>query len=196
MKIKEIITNTKLPILSGYCLWLLFTIFGLLQRNGEFLIYSSTIIVLMIIIHKTDSIFNFSKLGLWGFNAWLGLHIIGGFASIGGTRMYDFVLLNIIGDPYNIFKYDQFVHIFCYVVMGLLMHDVVVKYAKKNASKLAISVIAILAATGIGGLNEIIEFSAVVFMESNGVGGYFNTALDLVANLLGAIISSVYWIKK
>ena len=38
---------------------------------------------------------------------------------------------------------------------------------------------------GLGAINEIIEFSAVLLLPDTNVGG-FNTALDLVVNALGA----------
>ena len=41
---------------------------------------------------------------------------------------------------------------------------------------------------GFGGLNEIIEFGATVISPNTGVGGYVNTALDLVADLIGALL--------
>lgn len=180
-------------ILIGYILWTLFTIFGILKKNFEFLIYSATIIALLLLIHKADKHIKFSNLALNCFNVWLLMHIIGGFGSIGGIRMYDYMLIDLIGEPYNIFKYDQLVHYFCYVAMGLLMHDVVSKYVKKGTHAFALSLLAVLGACGIGATNEFIEFLAVAFLDSNGVGGYFNTALDIVFNTFGAITSAIIW---
>ncbi len=39
---------------------------------------------------------------------------------------------------------------------------------------------------GVGGLNEIVEFIAVLTIPETGVGGYDNTLWDMVFNLLGA----------
>ncbi len=44
---------------------------------------------------------------------------------------------------------------------------------------------------GLGVLNELIEFSAVLVFPDTNVGGYFNTALDLVFNTLGALAAAV-----
>lgn len=38
-------------------------------------------------------------------------------------------------------------------------------------------------------MNEIVEFSATVLVPDTNVGGYENTAIDLVANLLGACLA-------
>jgi hypothetical protein len=43
---------------------------------------------------------------------------------------------------------------------------------------------------GFGALNEVVEFIATRFMETN-VGDYENTGWDLVANLAGAAIAAV-----
>ena len=44
-----------------------------------------------------------------------------------------------------------------------------------------------LAAMGLGAVNEIIEFLAVLSVPETNVGGYVNTALDLVFNAGGAV---------
>ncbi len=44
-------------------------------------------------------------------------------------------------------------------------------------------------------LNEIIEFITTVIVPESGVGGYENTSLDLVSNLLGAIVAMMYILK-
>jgi hypothetical protein len=49
---------------------------------------------------------------------------------------------------------------------------------------------AFFAAMGFGALNELIEFLAVLSVPETGVGGYYNTGLDIVANALGAICAA------
>ena len=53
-------------------------------------------------------------------------------------------------------------------------------------------VVNVLAASSIGALNEIVEFLAVILLGSEGVGDYTNTAIDLVANLIGAIVGTLF----
>jgi hypothetical protein len=45
---------------------------------------------------------------------------------------------------------------------------------------------AAIAGMGLGALNEIVEFIAVLTLPETGVGGYVNTSLDLTANTIGA----------
>lgn len=188
--------SIKPPYIVNFFLAGLLTLLTIILQNYEFLLYAITVIILVAIIYRTDQYFKFNQLGLWLFNVWLVLHILGGLAYYQGVRFYDLVLLNLIGDPYYILKYDQFVHFFCYVVMSILMWNVVQKIAKKNANGIVVCVLTILAASSIGAANEIIEFLAVVAVGTEGVGGYTNTAIDLVANLLGAIAGTLYMYAK
>ena len=182
----------RTPFLVSFLLAATLTVLTIVLRNYEFLIYAVTVIVLTALIYRTDRYFRFETLGLWLFNAWLAMHILGGLASFRGVRVYDVMLLEIVGPPYQVLKYDQFVHFFCYIAIAVLMWTVVNRIAERNANRLVVGVLTVLAASSLGALNEVIEFMAVVWLAADGVGGYTNTAIDLVANLLGAIAGTVY----
>ena len=188
--------NRTIPYILSFFLAGLLTLLTIIFQNYEFLLYAITVIFLIVILYKTDQYFNYKLLGLWLFNIWLILHVLGGLASYQGVRLYDLMLLNLVGDPYHILKYDQFVHFYCYVVMGILMWSVVQKIMKQNASNAVVCIVTILAASSLGAVNEIIEFFAFVMIGTEGVGGYINTAIDLVANLLGAIVGTLYMYAK
>jgi len=49
---------------------------------------------------------------------------------------------------------------------------------------------AVMAAMGVGAMNEIMEFFIAITLERNGVGGYENAMLDLVFNFSGAVIAT------
>lgn len=180
------------PYILSFFLVGLLTLLTILYQNYEFLLYAITVAILLIILYKTDQYFKYKQLGLWLFNIWLILHILGGLAFYQGVRFYDLILLDIVGEPYNILKYDQFVHFYCYIVMAILMWSVIQKIMKQDASNAVVCVVTILAASSLGAVNEIIEFFAFMLLGTEGVGGYINTAIDLVANLLGAILGTLY----
>ncbi|BBI65284.1 hypothetical protein HSBAA_65900 [Vreelandella sulfidaeris] len=46
-----------------------------------------------------------------------------------------------------------------------------------------------MAAQGVGAVNEMIEFIVVLLVPDNGVGGYYNTLLDIVFNFIGATLA-------
>jgi len=184
------------PYILSFFLAGILTLLTIIFQNYEFLLYAITVVILIVILYKTDKYFKYKRLGLWLFNIWLILHVLGGLASYQGVRFYDLILLNLVGDPYHVLKYDQFVHFYCYVVMSILMWSVVQKIIKRSASSAVVCVVTILAASSLGAVNEIIEFFAFMMLGTEGVGGYINTAIDLVANLLGAIIGTLYMHAK
>lgn len=169
---------------------LFFLVFFLSKGNYEFLVYAATVGILVFIIEKTDKIFNYSNFAKYGFNLWLFLHFSGGAFKIAGTRLYDYVLIHIIGEPYDILRYDQLIHGYCYFIITMFIYSIVLYISDKKANKFLIYLITVLAGSSIGAVNEIIEFSTVVFFDAGeAVGEYTNNALDLVFNLIGAIIA-------
>ena len=180
------------PYTASFGLTGLLIVLTLVFRNYEFLLYAVTVAALVTVLYATDRYFAFDRLALWLFNAWLVMHSLGGLASYEGVRFYDLILVDIVGAPYHVLRYDQFVHFYCYLVIAMLMSSVVQTIARPEASTLAVSVVTVLAASSLGAVNEIVEFFAVVFTGTEGVGGYTNTAIDLVANLLGAITGTLF----
>lgn len=181
----------KRTLVATAVLLLAFIVAAIVRQNHEFLFYAATLVVLLAALVVLDRKIDFSQAALWAFNAWILMHLMGGMASIDGIRLYDYMLFTWIGPPYEILKYDQFVHVFCYFAIAILVYEAV-SWVVAPARGLARAVITVLAASGIGGLNEVIEFSAVVIVGSTGVGGYTNTALDLVANLIGAMLGTAF----
>lgn len=163
-----------------------FLIKALIDKNYEFLGYWIVLVVLFLLVIRLDKKFNFPLWGISLFSIWSILHMAGGLIKINGTRLYDLMLIPLIGDPFYILKYDQVIHAFCYFAISVLVFYVLKNYFNKKNS--ALLVFATLAALGIGLLNEVVEFGMVVFADAaDAVGGYHNTALDLVFNLIGSI---------
>jgi len=106
---------------------------------------------------------------------------------LNGVRLYDIRLLPLVGEPYQILRYDQFVHAFCYFTIGGILKTIVAAQAAPGASRRGLALLTLLAALGVGAVNEIIEFTAVAWFRSDGVGDYFNNALDNVFNAAGAL---------
>lgn len=179
----------------SYLVLAVFTIIFLVNGNYEFLTYTVTIGVLIFVLIKMDRIFSFAQMAKWGFATWLFLHLMGGSLHIGSGRLYDTILINLVGAPLHIFRYDQFMHFFCYFVFALFVYSVVKSYLKNKVNKWVLFFIVVLIGEGIGGINEIIEFGTVVFLHSTGVGDYYNNALDLVFNFIGAIFGTWIAIK-
>ncbi|HIG52294.1 TPA: DUF2238 domain-containing protein [Candidatus Pacearchaeota archaeon] len=182
----------KFPVYFVYLFLISLLIYIIPKGNYEFIGYAVVIGFLFYFLTITDKLYKYSIFGIWLFAIWVVLHLFGGILYFGGTRLYDIVLINLLGPPYDILKYDQFVHTYCYFAIAILLYYPLKKYMKVS-SKIPLIVFAILSAIGIGLLNEVIEFGMVIFADAaDAVGGYYNTALDLVFNLIGAIIGAVF----
>ncbi len=183
--------NTPVRQLSFWIDWAVlaaFTAAFLLRGNSEFLLYAVTLTVLIAVVQRTHRAYDYPALARWGFAAWLVLHMCGGFVHLAGTRLYDLILLPLVPEPYHILRYDQFAHIACYFVITLILGRVVAVRADVRAGAAYVRVLALLAAMGVGALNEMIEFLAVAFLgAADGVGGYINNALDICFNGVGGL---------
>jgi uncharacterized membrane protein YjdF len=168
-----------------------FLFLALSKENYEFIGYWIVLVIAFLLIISIEKKFKIPIWALTLFAIWTILHMAGGLIYIMGTRLYDLILINILGDPFFILKYDQVIHLYCYFSISILIYFVLKNYIKKKES--ALITFSILSALGIGLLNEVIEFAMVVFANAaDAVGGYYNTALDLVFNLIGAIIGPLF----
>jgi uncharacterized membrane protein YjdF len=174
-----------------------FTISYALQKNYEFLWYIVIFIVILIGIVSVARKFKISPYVLWGLSLWGLMHMAGGGVRVGDSVLYAVKIVHIfdVGDTY-ILKYDQFVHGYLYFVVVFFLYELL-KKTKKHFPKYMFYPVLALISLGIGALNEFAEFLPVVFLEQTGVGGYFNTLLDIVANTTGAVLASIIlWIKN
>ena len=182
----------RLPIYAVYLFLVVLLIYMIPNGNYEFIGYALVIGLLFYLLSYSDRFYKYSLVGIWLFAIWAAMHLLGGILYFGRTRLYDIMLINILGEPFNLLKYDQFVHAYCYFAIAILMYYPLKKYMKTK-SKTPLIVFAILAAIGVGLLNEVIEFGMVVFADAaDAVGGYYNTAMDLVFNLIGAIVGAFF----
>ncbi len=162
------------------------------RRNYEFLIYAAVIIVCLVIIAASFFKLPYTDGTLVGLTVWAILHMAGGAVYINDTRLYEIILIRL-STKYPIFRYDQFVHIWGFAASTLTMFCVLRPLLKENLNRyLALSVVVVMAGLGVGALNEIIEALVAAAIPGAGVGGYVNTALDLIADFIGAIIAMLY----
>jgi len=187
----------QLPILIFNLLVIIaFTTFYVSRQNYEFLMYIGVIIFFLAVILLTNSRVNYSNISLWGLSIWAFLHMSGGSIQYNGDILYKYMIITV-SESYQIFKFDQFVHIVGFGVATIVMYELLKPLLKKDLKKwVALSIVVVMAGLGVGALNEIIEFFATVMVPETGVGGYINTSLDLVADLIGATIALVIIIIK
>jgi len=166
-----------------------FTILFASRKNYEFLLYIGVIIFFLGLIVGTNKKVDYPNGVLWGLTAWALLHMSGGGLYIGEVKLYEIILIPI-SEKYSIFRFDQFVHIVGFGVATLVMYYLLKPLLKPGLDRwVALSIVVAMAGLGVGALNEIVEFAATVLVPETGVGGYINTSLDLVSDLVGAALA-------
>jgi len=185
----------QLVILIVNAIYLVIAAFVFLSRkNYEFVMYVGVIVFFFVIIILTNQRVRYPNSILWGLTLWGILHMLGGGLLLkeGTIRLYGLMLVNI-SETYGIFRYDQFVHIVGFGVATLVMFILLKPLLKERLDKwTSISIVVVMAGLGVGALNEIIEFLATVIVPETGVGGFINSSMDLVADLIGAILAMIY----
>lgn len=183
-------SDTQLKLIKyfniGYIL--IFTLFALWRGNYEFLFYSVGIFAIVWYIHRNYHTFYFTKstlilLSIFGF-----LHLFAGQFMIGDVRLYDYWLIP------DMLKFDNVVHALGGGIAGFISYNFLSPHLDSTFKRSSFFIIILIAtmASGFGAFNEIIEFIAVVFLDAaEAVGDYTNTAIDLVYNLIGALLVSM-----
>ncbi|MDQ1299529.1 MAG: hypothetical protein QG636_197 [Patescibacteria group bacterium] len=189
--IRENLNHSRLLILSFTVLYTLAAGFYFASiGNTEFLGYIAVIIFLLVLggcvlTHQCVPSWLLMMLSLVGL-----FHLFGAAVPVNGDILYNYVPFPIENPSGLTFiKFDQIVHTYGTLVSALLMYY----FLRRDTSFhwLGIAVFSILGASGIGALNEIIEFVAKMTVPNTDVGGYYNTAVDLCVNLFGAILGTL-----
>jgi uncharacterized membrane protein YjdF len=164
----------------------------LLRKNYEFIIYVGVIALFLVLVGITFFRVAYSIPTLLGLTIWSLMHMAGGGVFIKDVRLYDIILIPL-SQTYPILRYDQVVHLFGFAVATLAMFDLLRPLLKENIQHfVALSVVVIMAGLGVGAFNEIVEALVAATLPQAGVGGYVNTALDLISDFLGAIIAMLF----
>ncbi|UCE59692.1 MAG: DUF2238 domain-containing protein [Phycisphaerales bacterium] len=189
-----LLTKRELPILVFNLIYVgIFTAVALGGSNHEFVLYAGVIVLLVALVVIKQQTLKFDPTILWGLSLWGLLHMAGGNLHVRGTVLYSLQLIPII-PSYEILRYDHAVHMFGFGVATLICHHLLRPYVKTDVERWrTLALLIVLMGSGVGALNEIIEFVAVVTVPETGVGGYENTMLDLVFNLLGGLMA-VAWL--
>ncbi len=142
-------------------------------------------LIIMINLRKTK----LDYLALWGLSIWGLLHMVGGGVRILGKTVYRLRLIDIIdrGGDFYILKMDQLIHFYGFAVAAIVVYQLLAPYFKNIEKSKLIVFAAWIGSMGLGALNEVVEFIAFISLSQTGVGDLYNTGLDLVFNLIGAL---------
>ena len=171
----------------------IFLFYYLSIGNYEFLWYIAVMIIIGTVIAFNLKSGVFDNLILWLLSIWGFVHMIGGGVKIMGNSVYSLRLIDIIdkGGQFYILKMDQLIHFYGFFVCAILAYKMIltIKADAKNYPKLMIF-LAWIGSMGLGALNEVVEFVAFVALAETGVGDVYNTGLDLIFNMFGALLGA------
>ena len=111
------------------------------------------------------------------------VHLAGGLVQVG-----DDVLYNTSPGP-QLLRYDHFGHALGIFVGALLVWELLVRDAFAVTGRASLVGVTVLAALGLGAVNEAVEFVATVGHGTSHVGGYTNTGWDLVTNTFAGLLA-------
>lgn len=192
MKVKK----NEVPILVANLVYIVgFGGLAMARGNYEFVCYGVVLVSAFSAVLFWQERLAFSRPVLWGLTLWGLMHMAGGNVYPGGTRLYDVMVVPIVGGKYAILKYDQIVHTIGFGVVTVVCYHLLKPYlAARTGPRRMLPVLIVLMGLGVGALNEVVEFAVAATVQASGVGGYENTALDLVFNTLGAVLA-VVWVS-
>lgn len=161
--------------------------------NREFLFYIVTLLVLIAAVAWVHRRVRLTAGALWGLTVWGFVHMAGGLVPVHPTLPYDppnAVLYSLWLIPEHL-KYDQVVHAYGFGITTWVCWQGLCAVVGGPRRSFGALVLAGAAGMGFGGLNEVIEFAAVLLVPETNVGGYVNTGWDLVSNLVGVVVAMV-----
>ena len=177
----------ELPVIIVNAIYItFFTFVALGNANYEFVLYAGVVIVLFGWILYKQAVVQFDRTILWGLTAWGLMHMAGGNVRINGEILYGLQLIPVV------LRYDEFVHAFGFGVGTLVCFHLLRPYLRNDTEKWwPLAILVVLMGLGLGALNELVEFVAVLTIPETNVGGYENTLWDLVFDLIGAVLAVI-----
>ena len=171
---------------------LAFLAYFILISNREFVGYIATMAILIGLVGWLHRRSPLPMALLWALSGWGLAHMAGGGIRVGEGVLYNLVLAHVAGTgELTVLKYDQLVHFYGFAVTAWLLWHLLDHAFPVLRGTRSILVFPALASMGLGAMNEIVEFTAVLTMPDTNVGGYYNTALDLVFNGAGAVVAMI-----
>jgi glycopeptide antibiotics resistance protein len=188
---------------SAWALWIFNTTYlfwggayFLQDLNFEFVIYVGVLMVVIGGVLFSTAYTEFPDWMLWLLSLWGILHILGGAVQIDGSVLFAYHIypfLDLGGDFY-VLKYDQVVHAYLYGVVAIMALYLLRNKLAVTGRPFLAGLFAVMASVGVSVLNEIMEFVIAATIERNGVGGYENAMLDLMFNLVGAVVATMVYV--
>jgi hypothetical protein len=157
-----------------------FGIYGLAVDSPFVSYYIPITIVVAGIVAMIHRAAHFSSAVLWGLMMVAFGNLAGGILLVRGQPLY---VMKLVGD----IRYDKPFHALATGVAAWACFEALTRWSGRSGGAIAFS--ALMLAAGVGSLVEIVEYIGSLIFQTTNVGDYGNNMLDLVANLIGAMIA-------
>ena len=165
-----------------------FGIFSLARGIAAFWVYTAVITVLMSIVAVVDRRICLGPRLLTALSVWGLAHMAGGLIPVETADGH--VLYNVVLIP-HLLRYDQLVHAFGFGTAAAVCRRVL-EIRAPGMLPGTLTVCVWLMGMGLGAFNEVAEFATTLVQPQSNVGGYRNTAFDLVFNMLGSGVVALW----
>ena len=165
-----------------------FTVNAVIFSNFEFLYYTVLMVGLIYAVMYINKFLHLGFFILFNLSILGFLHLLGGNLYLGTIRLYDFYFVS------GVIRYDNIIHTFATFIATIALYSLLVNFIDERVKSRYpfFAIILVLMAIGLGTINELVELAAVLFFDAaEKVGGYFNNALDLLFNTIGATLATV-----
>ena len=126
-----------------------------------------------------------TDLAVWGLVIFALGHVAGGMIPVGDGVLYGQWLIG------RTVRYDNVQHAWGFGIAGRVVWEALrFQLAGATRPRLVAAVIVLLGGMGLGAANEVVEYVLTKTLPETNVGGYENTARDLIANLVGASVAA------
>ena len=144
--------------------------------------YNFQLILVFILFYFLSTNFKVNRKYLFGLVLVGILNFMGGLIFIEGVRLYDSSL--------GFLKWDLMIHFIGLFFATLITYEILGELLKGKKNLLL--AIAIFVAMGFGALFEVSELLGILLLNNQGVGDYFNNAMDLLVNFIGSVVAGIY----
>jgi len=175
------------------------------MKERKFLLYSIALIVLIEIIALIGGRTGIAYHNLLILGALIVIYLLQRkmyipFAPVVGIALigvFNYISDYIIINDVKLYNYsmgflrtDMIVHLLVAFSVTIIIYHIL--YHQFKTKKITLIILSVLGTLGLGTLNEIFELVGIIIFKTPLAADYYNNAIDLVSNLIGALTASVY----
>ncbi len=162
---------------------------GAVAGTGAWPVYAVVLLLGAAAVTAVDLRVGLSRLAVWGLVVFALGHVAGGMVPVGDGVLYQRWLVG------RVLRFDNLQHAWGFGFAGRAVWEALRPQLGPAPSRAAAVALVVLGGTGLGALNEVIEYVLTKLLPETNVGGYENTARDLVANLTGSGVAAALTVR-